>query len=322
MSDAFLAHAALWVATIVWGGSFVAARVVLHPQAAGDVVLSPVILAATRFSLASLFFVMPLTRAILGRRLGRRHLIKLAALGQTAFSVYFWLQYVGVQKTNAGISSILVVGLTPVTTAVVAQIVGGEALGTARLGALALGFAGVLVITVQTRGLAVSLDPGFFFGSLCLIANAIGWGLNSTLAKQWMRDEALSPTLMTGGPMAFGAFGLILISLTSPAANRWSDVMRLDSTRWLALLYIVLACSVGGYLLYNFALTKVSASQAAFYSYFEPVVAVSLGVSLLGERLSWPMVAGALMIGCAALMIGRAPRIIGPGAPESSGPAR
>jgi hypothetical protein len=37
----------------------------------------------------------------------------MAFLGQIAFSLYFWLQYTGVQQTNASISSILVVGLIP-----------------------------------------------------------------------------------------------------------------------------------------------------------------------------------------------------------------
>lgn len=321
MTDTLIAHVALWVATIVWGGSFVAARVVLHPQAAGDVALSPVILAASRFCLASLFFVVPLVRAIASGRLVGAHLVKMAVLGQTAFSLYFWLQYVGVQKTNAGISSILVVGLTPLATAVVARAIGTEALGSAKIGALILGFAGVLVITIQTHTATFSLDSGFLLGSLCLIANAIGWAVNSTVTKQWMRDTALSPTLITGGSMVSGSLGLILLSLTSPAANRWMDILRLDAARWLALLYLVLACSVGGYVLYNFALTRVAASQAAFYGYFEPVVAVSLGVALLGERLSWTTVAAALMIGYAALMIGRANRIDGQGGLASSRPA-
>jgi hypothetical protein len=62
---------------------------VLHPQAAGDVALSPVILGASRFSLASMFFVVPLVRAFASWRLGDTHLLQMAVLGQTAFSIYF-----------------------------------------------------------------------------------------------------------------------------------------------------------------------------------------------------------------------------------------
>jgi drug/metabolite transporter (DMT)-like permease len=306
----------------VWGGSFVATRVVLHPMAPGDVALTPVILAASRFSLAAAFFVVPLIRAFASGRLGRTHLLKMAVLGQTAISIYFWLQNVGVAKTNAGISSILVVGLSPLAAAVVGRAIGSETLGAVKLGALVLGFVGVLVIGVQAQGATLSLDPGFLVGSVCLIANAVGWALNSTMAKQWMQDAALSPPLITGGSIVFGALGLVLISLIGPAAQQWTDVLRLDPARWVALLYLALVCSIGGFVLYNFALTKVEATQATFYGYVEPVVAVSLGVALLGERLNGPTVAGALMIGCAALMIGRATGAEGRGRPAPASPAR
>lgn len=172
----------------------------------------------------------------------------------------------------------------------------------------------------KAQGATLSLDPGFLVGSLCLIANAVGWALNSTLAKRWMQDTALSPPLLTGGSIVFGAPGLLLISLIGPAAHRWTDVLRLDPARWVALLYLALVCSIGGFLLYNFALTKVEATQATFYGYFEPVVAVSLGVGLLGERLNGATVAGALMIGIAALMIGRATGAEGRGALAPAGP--
>lgn len=48
---------------------------------------------------------------------------------------------------------------------------------------------------------------------------------------------------------------------------------------------------------YNVALTKIDASRVAVYIYFEPVVTVLLSIFLLGERLNWPTLAGALAIG-------------------------
>jgi len=47
-----LTYLALWFAVIAWGGSFVAARLLLHSTGRGQVALSPTVLAAARFSVA------------------------------------------------------------------------------------------------------------------------------------------------------------------------------------------------------------------------------------------------------------------------------
>jgi DME family drug/metabolite transporter len=57
------------------------------------------------------------------------------------------------------------------------------------------------------------------------------------------------------------------------------------------------------YFVYNFALAKISASRAAVYIYFEPVVAVVLGVTLLGERLNWQILCGVGIIGLSVAMV-------------------
>jgi drug/metabolite transporter (DMT)-like permease len=143
------AYAGVWFAVIAWGASFVAARVLLHAETTKQVALSPTVLAALRFSGASLFFIVPLGRAIIRRHLSLRHLVQMAFLGQIAFSLYFWLQYTGVQQTNASISSILVVGLIPVVTAFLSQFLNNERLSRITFGALLLGFFGVAVIVWQ-----------------------------------------------------------------------------------------------------------------------------------------------------------------------------
>jgi drug/metabolite transporter (DMT)-like permease len=224
----------------------------------------------------------------------------MALLGQVAFSIYFWLQYTGVQKTNASISSILVVGLIPVATAFLAQFLGEEHVSLARFGALLLGFLGVAIIVLQ-KPIRVTLESGFLFGALCLVANAFAFAVYSNLSKRWMQD--VSPLVMTGGTMMSGTIGLLLISLIDPVNDRWGDVLRLDTVQWVALLFLALVCSVVAYFVYNFALTRVAASRAAVYIYFEPVVTFVFGIALLGEGLSWQTLLGAVVIGLSVVMV-------------------
>ncbi len=299
-SRGVLAYAGVWFAVLAWGASFVAARLLLHAETPGQTTLSPTVLAALRFSIASLFFIFPLCRAIMRRQLSLRHLVQMALLGQITFSLYFWLQYTGVQKTNASISSILVVGLIPAVTAFLSQFLNKERLSLTKFGALLLGFLGVAIIVWQ-KPAQIAQTYDFLFGALCLLGNAFAFALYSNLGKRWMQN--ISPLVMTGGTMLSGAIGLLLLSLLDPTNNRWEDVARLDALQWIALLFLALGCSVLAYFVYNVALTKLDASRAAVYIYFEPVVAVLLGVTLLGERLNWPTFAGAVAIGASIVVV-------------------
>ena len=159
-------------AVVAWGGSFVAARAVLYAAGPGESALSPTMLATVRFALASLIFLPLLVRErrrARPLRLGDAPVFLL--LGQLGISVYFWLQYTGVQLTNAGVSSVLVVGLIPLATMLVSAAALQERLSGWRVLALLLGAGGVVVVVSQ-RGLGVALESGFLFGAACLIANA------------------------------------------------------------------------------------------------------------------------------------------------------
>ncbi|HLJ80396.1 MAG TPA: EamA family transporter [Ktedonobacterales bacterium] len=300
-----LVYLGLALVVTAWGGSFVAARALLHATTAGQVALSPTVLAALRFSLASLAFIVPLARAILRRQLSRGDLVRMAVLGQITYSTYFWLQYTGVQLTNAGISSILVIGLMPIATAIFARLLGVERLSWQVCVALLLGFAGVVLIVFQ-QGLSVGHDLGFALGALCLVGNAIAFAVYSNLSKRWMRT--ISPLVMTGGTMLSGALGLLALSLLTTGATQWVQVARLDGRQWFALLFLVVVCSVAAYFIYNAALTRIPASRAAVFSYFEPVVAVVLGALLLGERLSAQALLGAGIIALSIFLLQRGRR--------------
>jgi drug/metabolite transporter (DMT)-like permease len=288
-----IVYLGIWFAVCCWGASFVAARFLLYPASPTLIALSPLLLATLRFSLASLFFLVPLIRAIVRRQVSIRDLLLMALLGQLAFSLYFWMQYTGVQQTNASIASILVVGLIPTCTALLEPIFSSTRVTVSLLAALLLGFVGVTLIVVQ-QSLGVTLRSQFRIGVLCLLSNAVCFALYSHLSKRWLR--VLSPEVLTGGTMLSGAIGLIFLTLLLPGQGQWQDIVRLTPVQWLALLFLVLCCSVLAFFAYNKALSKLDVSRVAVSIYFEPVITVLLGVTLLGEQLTWQMGLGTLAI--------------------------
>lgn len=292
------AHAGLWFAVAAWGGSFVAARAVLSPSD-GQTTLSPLVLAALRFSVAGLIFVGPIARELRRRALTRRDLVRMALLGQVTYSTYFWLQYEGVALTNAGIAAILVIGLTPLATSLIAQVRRTEVFTPSALIPLMMGLLGVVIISAQ-HPLNVDLRSGFLLGAGCLIANAFAFALYVNLAREWM--VRITPVVLTGGTMLSGAVVLLLLSLLVPTQNTWWRLPDLNGPQWLSIFYLIACCSVAAYFVYNLALTRIRASQATVYNYAEPVIAVALGALLLKERLTLATVAGSAVIATAILL--------------------
>jgi drug/metabolite transporter (DMT)-like permease len=295
-----LISAGIGFAILCWGGAYVAARFLLHPTTPEQVALSPALLAALRFGIAAIFFMLPLAQAIRQRQVTTHQLLLMALLGQLAFSLYYWLQYFGIQQTDASIAAILGVGLIPLFTTLLAQVFGQERLHVSLFGAFCLGFGGVVLIVLQ-QPFSASLHSGFFVGALCLVSNTFLFAVYSVLSKRWMRT--ISPVILTSGTMISGAIGLVLLSFLDPAGNQWGKIVHLDVTQWMALLFLAVGCSVLAYFAYNVALSNRDASRVTVYFYVEPVVTVVLGMVLLGEQLTWQIIIGAIAIGASVVVV-------------------
>ena len=303
-----LAYILLGVTMLVWGGSFVAARALLASDDPRTTTLTPTVLAALRFVLASVFFVPPLLtrramkRAGTVRKMDWRDGLLLFGLGQIGIALYFWLQYTGVRLTNAGIASILVVGLIPIATALVARLRLGESLRRNQISGLLLGLLGVGIIVVQGGSVeGVAFSGAFLLGALCLVADAGLFAVYSTLVRH-LRERFDALTL-TAGTTASGALGLMLLALLTGGL---SSIGKLSGWQWFAVLYLALICSVLAYFCYNRALATIEAGRASSWVYLEPPVALVFGALLLGESISIASIFGGLTILISVWIVSRA----------------
>jgi len=270
--------------SLIWGLSFVAASMVLRT-------LSPVTLATLRFILATLLFApILLSNALKGTSPNTSDLKEMALLGFLSISLYFWLQYTGVKYAGAGISAILVVGFIPILTGVASSLLLHETMGRGRLLGAATGFLGVAMITLP-KLTAVNVDTGFLFGVACLLGNAVCWSLYSTLSRRLMQRIG-RPAYVTSHVTLFGALFLIPLSVTSD----WGALGALSSNQWLSILYLAVVCSGGGYLLWNFALSRLESVRAAIWLYLEPVAAFVGEAVILGTLPDAVTAAGGVLV--------------------------
>jgi drug/metabolite transporter (DMT)-like permease len=273
--------------SVIWGLSFVAASMVLTT-------ISPVLLATVRFMIASIIYSLVI---IWEYRNGNRPTVtdlkELALLGFLSISIYFWLQYTGVQYVGAGVSAILVTGLIPVLAGLSGAVLLKEKFNLKKGFGIALGLSGVALITLPNL-IVARIDWPFFIGVTCLLGNAICWSIYSTLSRRLMKRIG-KPLMVTAYTTIWGMLFLLPMSLTSD----WSTLSSLTTEQWWSILYLAIICSSGGYLLWNYALSKIEVVKASVWLYLEPVAAFIGSFALFGS-VPTPLT----LLGGAAILVG------------------
>ncbi|MDH4157531.1 MAG: EamA family transporter [candidate division Zixibacteria bacterium] len=171
---------------------------------------------------------------------------------------------------------------------------------------LLLGFSGVALL-INPADLSRSGEVDLF-GAVLIVIASISWAAGSVYSRQVSRPS--SGILRTSLQMLVGGGGLLLISaLTGEAAAVDFGAVALRS--WLALGYLTLFGSIA-YAIYVWLLSVSTPAKVSTYAYVNPVIALALGASLAGEKLSnWTIVCSAIVIVAIVIVISakaRAPR--------------
>lgn len=272
---------------IIWGLSFVAASMVLTT-------LQPITLATIRFIIAAAIYSPVIVWEYRkGHRPTRTDLKELAVLGFLSISIYFWLQYTGVQYAGAGISAVLATGFTPVLTSITGTILLKERVTAKKGTGIALGLAGVALIALP-KIVVGNVDWLFLLGVVCLMGNAVCWSTYSTLSRRLMKRVG-NPLMVTAYTTLLGVIFLIPLSFTGD----WGAVSAVTTQQWMSILYLAVACSCVGYFLWNYTLSKLEAVKATVFLYLEPVAAF-IGSFLLFAQVPSPLT----IVGGTAILIG------------------
>lgn len=161
--------------------------------------------------------------------------------------------------------------------------------------AVGVGFAGVLMLT---QGAGLRGSPA---GLLAIALGTAGWSLGSVLSQRGLT--------LTPGPTGYAAQmlcgGLALLAVSALAGESWHWPS--PPSAWMAWLYLVVFGTLVAFSAYMLLLASTSSSVAASYSLANPLVALLLGVTVGGERISaWEWsAAGIVMLGVVILFMGR-----------------
>nr|BFE71608.1 DMT family transporter [Actinoplanes digitatis] len=223
-------------------------------------------------------------RAVLPRDLAvYGHLAAAALFGNV---IPFLLLSYGERSAGAGIAGVLV-GATPLLTLTVAAFALAEERATARkLAGLLVSFAGLVVVVAPWHGAG-----GSAAGELACFGAAVSYALGFVYVRRFLSPRHLAPIALAAGQVSAA---VVLQAAVSPFLE-WGPVT--VTPRIVASVVLLGVLSTGlAYVLYFRLIAEVGATTASAVNYVVPIAAVLVGAAFLGERITWNVVAGGLIV--------------------------
>lgn len=189
----------------------------------------------------------------------------------------------------------------PVWTALLAWPLLGERVDRTKLAALALTLAGIALIAQIFDARFLTLNA---MGIAFAMATGPAWGIYGIMGRRALRRYDSWTILL----YTFGCGTMFILPLQPLDGIRQ---VAAQPTVLLWMLFLAVVPSIGGYGLYTIGLRYLSATVAAILATLEPLIAMLLAWTLLGERLSWVQIAGALLViaGVLTLQFDRSPPV-------------
>jgi drug/metabolite transporter (DMT)-like permease len=251
------------VALVTWSSAYAAIAYALASFTPAEVALA-------RLAIGSLCFavLMRLKRIPLP---ARRDWPQLALLGVIGLTVYHLCLNYAETRIASGTAAILI-SLVPAATAAVSAVWVGERLSARTLAGLGVALVGVVMV-VLASGKQVKFEPMAALVLVSVVASAIYFVGQKPL---FARNSMVGVTAFTffAGTLATLPLGWQLPQALQVAP--WSHIA--------ALLWLGISPTFVGYLAWNAALRRASASQVSTFIYFSPPIAVLIGWLWLGER--------------------------------------
>jgi drug/metabolite transporter (DMT)-like permease len=278
------AYALLVGANVVYATSYVATRIVLDD-------VPPALLALGRLVVGAAV-LFPIARGLetpAARPTGR-DAWRIAWLGVIGCAGAFAHPHGGRARSTATNAALLIV-VEPVSIMLLSPGLLGERLRPRAAAGAAVALCGaVLVVLNGVPGRTPALAP-HWRGDLLLVLAGVAYGAYTLLGRDVLKRHG--PLPVTARSIAWGA--VVMIPL---ATAEWLGGARpvLGATAGAGGLYLAVVITALGYLLWNWALARVSAPRVAIFVTIQPIGGAVLGVVVLREPLTVFTVAGAVLV--------------------------
>lgn len=269
---------ALIIATFLWGSSFIALKIAFVEFHPSQVIFFRMFVATFCFMLVF-------------RRLGKIDYRKgdwKYLFGMCLFEpcLYFIFESIALKNTSASQAGVIT-SLLPLMVAVGAYFFLKEQLSKKTILGFIIAVSGAIALSLLGNETELAPNPvlGNFFEFLAM---ACACGYTLVLKHLTLRYSAL---FLTALQAASGTLFFLPPALWVPFPDEYSN------SGIFAMIYLGIAVSIGAYGLYNYAVSKIPASQATAYINFIPVFTIIIAFFILDERLTiWQIAACGVIV--------------------------
>ncbi len=262
-----------WVGLcLIWGSTWLAIKVGLRD-------LPPITFAGIRFAIAAilLFGVIAARRLPLPTTAADWRL--LAWTGFLTITANYALVFWGEQHLASGLAALLNATIPLFGLPLAHRYVASERLTPKKIAGVLLGLAGVAIVCSAELG---GHGSSAFWASLAIIVASLAGAQGSVLVKA--RGGHIEPAILAGVQMASGCIPLLaggMLLEGNPAGYQWT------AGAIVALAYLAVVGSVVAFLMYYWLIRHTEVTRVLLIPLVTPLIAVLLGVWLLGETVGW-----------------------------------
>lgn len=251
---------------IIWGSGFAAIRAsLIGGYTPGHLVLTRFLIASSMFVIYALWpgtnFRLPI----------KNDLVKIFLLGWIGISVYHLGVTFGEETISAGTAGMLI-GSSPIFTALIAVIVLKERLSSLEWFGMLIGIIGILLITIGSEGASFTISKGALLVLMASVATSLFFVFQKPLLIKYTPIE-LTAYFTWAGTLPFFIY--------SPGLLEGIQGASLEAN--LSAVYMGIFPAAVAYVTWATALSMGATGPVASMLYFEPVVAILIAWIWLKE---------------------------------------
>ncbi|MEY9094740.1 DMT family transporter [Paenibacillus sp. RC84] len=162
-----------------------------------------------------------------------------------------------------------------------------------------VGFAGVVILLVP--GMTVAFSTVWVAGCIAVLTGQVFYSAGTVYSRRVIRRFSdTSPIALNAAQMLYGGLMLLLLSLFTEQVHM--EAMFVPEAVF-SLLYLIVFGSMMGHTIFYWLVAKTNPVFPSTWLYISPLIALSLGVVLYGEPLSFLSLAGGVTIIAGILLI-------------------
>ena len=256
-------------AMFIWASSFIALKAAMED-------LGPFTVIFLRMIIASLCFVY-FIKSFLKYDFSKKDVKFILLLALFEPCLYFIFESKALQLTSASQAG-MITSLMPIITAMAAGYFLKEIITKQLIFGSLIAMSGAIWLSLQGTTSISSPNPllGNFLELLAMVC-----GAGYTITARYLSDK-YSALFITAIQAFIGAIFFTPLFIY----EYFTIPLNITMNSFLWVLYLGVVVTLAGYGLYNYALTKITASKAAVFVYLIPVFTLILAYFVLNEKLS------------------------------------